>query len=333
MKVRVAMISKWHVHAVDYAKNIMQSPNAELFCVWDEDPLRGEAWARELNVPFEKDIDTLFARDDVDGVIIDTPTSAHHQMIMKAAKAGKHIFTEKVLVATLKEGKEIQNSIEKNQIKFCISYPQRITSQILYVKKIIEDGSLGKLSVLRIRNAHGGASDNWLPKYWYDEKEACGGAMMDLGAHPAYQAAFLLGKPIRVAAMFNSLTKRGDTEDNAVSVFEFEKDVIAILETGFVTPFSPWRLELMGTEGSLLIDEKKVRIIGKELTEGKWVEVDEKEMPDPLETPMNQWIDGILNDTPIVFDVKEALPLTQMMELAYQSHEKQQIIKADDEEA
>ena len=50
---RVAMLSKWHVHAEGYAREINAHPDACVCCVWDEDPERGAAWAEKLNVPFE----------------------------------------------------------------------------------------------------------------------------------------------------------------------------------------------------------------------------------------------------------------------------------------
>ncbi len=330
MKVRVAMLSKWHVHAAEYAGIIQSFEDAQITCVWDEDEKRGKEWAQELKVDFEKDLDTLLGREDVDAVIVDTATTAHKEVITKAVAAGKHVFTEKVLANTLKEAKEMEEAIEKADVKFCISYPQRITSHILYTKKMIDEGILGKISLLRIRNAHGGASDNWLPGYWYNLNEAGGGAMMDLGAHPNYQATYFLGKPKRVAAMFNDIVGNGDTEDNAVSVFEFENGALAILETGFVTPFSPWRLELMGTEGTLIIEEKKVKIKSRKLPVQGWVEVEESEMPSPLAIPMRQWIDGITKGTPIIFDIKEAIPLSRMMDFAYRSHKNQTIVTIDE---
>lgn len=329
MKVRIGMLSKWHVHARDYAQMISAYDDAEITCVWDEDPNRGKAWAKELDVDFEKDLAVLLKREDVDAVVVDTPTTAHRQVILQAAKAGKHIFTEKVLATTLDEAKEIEEAITKANIKFCISYPQRTTSHILYTKDVIDQGLLGKISFLRIRNAHGGASDNWLPSYWYNQREAGGGAMMDLGAHPNYQAAYFLGRPKRVAAMFNNIAGYGDVEDNAVSVFEFESGALAVLETGFVTPYAPWRLELMGTEGSLMIDGEEVLIRSNKISDKGWVKVDQSQMPDALEMPIRQWLNGILKDAPIVFDAKEAIELSRMMDYAYRSDQEQKIMTID----
>ena len=116
--VNVLMLSKWHVHARDYAKTIQAQPDAQITCVWDEDAARGADWARELGAAFEPDLDKALARADVDAVVVDTPTTDHLRVMLKAAKAHKHIFTEKVLAATVKDCKLIAEAVKENGVKF-----------------------------------------------------------------------------------------------------------------------------------------------------------------------------------------------------------------------
>ena len=75
--------------------------------VWDEDPARGEQWARELGVDFIADYATLLARSDIDGVVVTSPTNRHRDLIVGAAQAGKHVFTEKVLATRLADAHAI----------------------------------------------------------------------------------------------------------------------------------------------------------------------------------------------------------------------------------
>ena len=89
--LRFAMISKWHVHARGYAKFITEQPDACITCVWDEDPTRGMEWAKELGVDFVENYDDVLAREDVDAILVCTPTNMHKEVMIKAAKAKKHI--------------------------------------------------------------------------------------------------------------------------------------------------------------------------------------------------------------------------------------------------
>src|SRR6185312_11751686 len=105
--LRVAILSFWHVHGRDYAKDAEEHPGTELAAVWDEVPERGQAEAAQRGVRFYADLQELLAQPDIDGVIITTPTNIHRDVMVAAARAGKHIFTEKVIAATLHEAKDI----------------------------------------------------------------------------------------------------------------------------------------------------------------------------------------------------------------------------------
>lgn len=327
--LKIAMLSKWHVHAEGYAHLLQSYEDVQITCVWDEDPVRGTAWAESLGAAFEADLDALLARVDVDAVVVDAPTNIHCEVMCKAAKAGKHIFTEKVLAATVAQCEQIAQAIRDSGVKFCISYPQRTWPTILYAKKVLEEGLLGQVSFLRIRNAHGGASQRWLPDYWYDPQAACGGAMMDLGCHPNYQAAYLLGKPRRVTAMFNTHCCPPGMEDNAVSVIEFENKAIAVLETGFVTPWGTTGLELLGTQGALRIEDGKVSLRSEKLPLSGWFMPDK--LPDALPDAMRQWVDGILHGKAIHFSLEDAIALTELLENAYIADREQRIVQLSKE--
>src|SRR5690625_3418833 len=99
----VAMRSRWHVHANDYANQAKKHPELEIKWVWDEEPARGQQWAEELDVQFAGDLDKLLSNPNLDAVIVDTPTNLHPEVISKAANQGKHIFSEKVLAFTVAE--------------------------------------------------------------------------------------------------------------------------------------------------------------------------------------------------------------------------------------
>ena len=318
----VAMLGKWHVHAPGYAREAMKF-GASLKAVWDPDYEVAKAWAAELGCEAIECLACLLAREDIDSVIIGNPTSQHHEVIMKAAKAKKNIFTEKTLAPTVAECEEIKAAIEEAGVLFEISYPHRTWPAVLYAKQVLESGVLGEVSIGRFRNAHGGACYNWLPEYWYEKKDACGGAMMDLGCHPMYISAYLFGKPVRISSMYNSLTGR-PVDDNAVNTIEFENKAIAIVETSFVTPFSPWAFELHGTEGYLQCTDHKVLITTPETRKytDELVEVPENKLPKRRDNQLKNFIDAVDGKAEIYFGIDDAIDLARLLENAYISDEK-----------
>ena len=325
--LRIAMLSEWHVHAKGYAREFQTMENVEVVAIWDEDVIRGEAWARSLEIDFESDLNSLLKRKDIDAVAVGTPTNMHKEVIIAAAKAGKHIFTEKVMALTVEDCLEIAKAVEKAGVKFCISFPFRCSPENLFAKKVAEEKLIGEITLLRVRNAHNGSIADWLPQHFYDKVACGGGAMMDLGAHPMYLARWILGKPVQITSMFNNYTDR-TVEDNAVCVIEFENKALAITETGFVSTNSPYSLELYGTEGSLFIGgpNNEVKLISNKLSTEIQGWIKPTKLPDALPNPLIQFVNGIVNGTEIHFGLKEGTELTELMEAAYKSHKERKII-------
>jgi len=319
--LKFAMLSAWHVHAEGYAQEINAHPEAEVALVWDNDPVRGEEFARRLGVSFEPDLDKVLQDANIDAVCVNTATSMHYNVICAAARAGKHIFTEKVLAATAAEAHAIAQVVKESGVKFVISFPHRARPHNLFAKQVVEQGLLGDISLLRIRNAHNGASAGWLPPHFYSMADCGGGAMMDLGAHGMYLAAWLLGRPKRIVSVFTHLTGK-EVEDNAVAVMEFENGATAINETGFVTSNSPFSLELYGTEGSLLIGGPNLEVkLNSNLAAGKvkgWITP--TNLPKPLPSALEQLVGAVLRNEPIHFTIDDAVVLSELMDGAYRSH-------------
>ena len=323
--LKVAMLSKWHVHAGGYAKFLQSLGNVQITAVWDEEPERGRQWAVELGADFEEDLDALLRREDVEGVVVDAPTAMHPDVMVAAANAGKHIFTEKAMALTVEECNRISDAVRKAGVKFCISFPGRTSPQNLYAKKVVDEGLLGEITLWRNRNGHDGSLNNWLPDYWYDEKMAGGGAMMDLGCHPMYLASWFLGKPKRITSMYSYFTGRA-VEDNAQCSIEFENNAVAVVETSLVTWRTPGMLEIYGTEGTLIIDGQDIRLTTKKAPEGFRGWFAPTELPKPLDPPIKQWVDAVTLGTPILFGLEEGTKLTELLEASYIAHkEKRQV--------
>ena len=320
--INVAMLSKWHVHAGGYANDVKKLGH-NIPVVWDADEERGISWAKDLGCDYEKDLGKVLARSDVDAVVVDNETSKHKEIMVAAANAKKHIFTEKTLAATKKDALEIAEAVEKNNVIFTISMPQRTSPVVLYAKQVIDSGAIGQVNTARFRNAHNGASGDWLPLYWYIEADACGGAMMDLGCHPMYVANYLLGEPARITSMYNATTQKAldhGIEDNAINLVEFKNKAIAMVETSFVTPVSPWAVEIYGTEGMLLGNDGNLRLSTPETRKLRDGAIEVTKLPKALPSPLQTWFDAIEKGAPVVFDIKAGIGLSELLEGAYISH-------------
>ena len=316
--LKIGLVSRWHVHADEYANAVKQYPDAEIVAVWDESAERGKKWAEALGCRYFGDYGMMLRKGDIDAVVIASPTSMHPSLITKAAKAGKHIFTEKALTIKLTDSKKIAAAVKDNSVKFVVSFPHKSRRELIFAKEAVDSGRLGKITYARVRNVHNGSSANWLPDYFYDESLCGGGAMIDLGAHPMYTLEMLLGKPLFVQSLFTDVTHRG-VEDNAVSLIEFENGATGVSETGFVSEFNPYTVEISGTDGYLVIRNSRVEIADRS-TGGRLAEV--TELPEGTKLPIYQWLDWCTGktDAPEGILIDDAVALTALTHASYKAN-------------
>jgi 1,5-anhydro-D-fructose reductase (1,5-anhydro-D-mannitol-forming) len=149
--LKIAAIGFWHVHAGDYANSVQEHPDTTLVAVWDDDEQRGREAAAQYGVEFAPDLDELLARPDLDGVTITTSTDQHHDVMLKAARAGKHIFTEKVLAPTVEEAEDIVAAASAAGVALVVSLPRLYDDYTQAIERILDDGSLGDLTYTRVR--------------------------------------------------------------------------------------------------------------------------------------------------------------------------------------
>lgn len=139
-------------------------------------------------------IDDLLHDEEIELVIINTPNFTHFDYAKKALQNGKNIIVEKPFAATVKEAEELYNLAEQVGKKIFVYQNRRWDSDFLAVKKIIADGSLGKLSEVHFRFDRYRASIG--PKSFKEEPIAASGLQYDLGPHLLDQVISIFGTPL-----------------------------------------------------------------------------------------------------------------------------------------
>jgi 1,5-anhydro-D-fructose reductase (1,5-anhydro-D-mannitol-forming) len=327
---RIAILSFWHVHAQDYASEAEAHPGTEITAVWDEDPERGSKEAGRRGIPFEGDLDELLAQGDLDGVVVTTPTTAHRAVLLKAAQASKHIFTEKVLTPSLREAEEIISEVERAGVTLVVSLPRLYAGYTEAITEALSKDTIGEVTYLRVRVSHDGAlptDENprgWLPDRFFDPKESAGGVAIDFGAHPLYLVSHLLGMPEQLVSAYGRFTER-PVEDNSVVVFRYPKGVLGLAEATFVGASMPFVLEAHGTDGSLLYDQDTGLRLRRAVAE-RWEGV---ETPPDGRSPFERWVDLAARAKPYPENVQAALELNALAEAANLSAQKGHPVRPD----
>lgn len=189
---------------------------------------RGEtaaAAAREIGCElYSADYRDLLTQPDIDMIDCCTPNGSHHEIIVAAAAAGKHIYCEKPLSLTVAEGEAMVESVERAGIKHQMTFNFRFIPAIARAKQLIEAGFVGNIFSFRGRFYRPSYIDPHKPMSWKLRRETSGGgALYDLGSHVLDLLYYLLGDFGSVQAMLETLIPErpiaaGSSEREAVTV-------------------------------------------------------------------------------------------------------------------
>ena len=317
---RVGMLSFAHVHANGYAEQVTKNENTELVAIWDHLEPRGQSAAETFQAPFYNDLDKVLELD-LDAVVVNVETNRHPEVMVAAARAGKHIFTEKALAITVDGCDQIIEAVEEAGVKFMISLPSRSRKELLLARKAIDDGLLGDLTFGRGRVAHSASLDQWFSggSAWFvDAEQAGGGALFDLGCHQMDVIRWMMGEPKKVMSIINNVSPNYAIDDNSATIIEFANKGIGVVDVAFVHRSGPNPFELFGTEGSLTMGSGPLALTTTVLSDEE-VAAYIGSAPEGLPSAMEQWIGAIENGTEMSVTIQDGRNLTELLEAAYMS--------------
>ena len=324
--VTVALLGAWHVHAEGFVKEALKTEAAQLKVVWDDDHARGFAFAQKSGVPFEADLDKVLADPVVDAVFVECATTKHKEVILKAATAKKHIFSDKALALTVDDCLEIKEAVEKNMVHFMVSMESKTIGAYRYAKQLVDEGKLGRVTSVYFRRVHQAALEkDMLPHYWFNSAETGGGVTLDLGCHGLYMLPYFCGTPKKVTSLMNQLYGTG-SDENSTTVIEFEGGAIGTAHTSFVGSQLDNMLEIIGTEGILVVlgaKNFKVFLQSKHVSGHEQLTlVETEQLPKDEEIPSAQFVRFLESKHPQdlqEYSINDAINLTRLIECAYES--------------
>ena len=126
------------------------------------------------------------------------PNDVHAEPCILAAQAGKHVFCEKPLGRTAEESKRMWDAVKAAGVKHMVAHNYRFVPAVMQMRKLIEEGKLGRIYHFRAIYLQDWIMDPNFPRVWRLDKNIAGsGALGDLGSHIVDLARFLVGEPTR----------------------------------------------------------------------------------------------------------------------------------------
>jgi predicted dehydrogenase len=177
------------------------------------------------------DYHKLLTAKDIDIIDCTAPNYLHHNIVIDAIEAGKHVYCEKPLAMNAREAEDIVKRASASNVKCQIAFNYRFVPAIMRARQLIGQDRLGKILTFRAAYLHSGYIDPGRPMSWRLRKsQAGGGALFDLGSHVLDLVRYLLGECEAVLANNYTLIKRRPIEKEAKQTEEVDVDDLSILQ-------------------------------------------------------------------------------------------------------
>lgn len=251
-KIRTVLIGAGNMgknHARIYSKISHFSAIADVV------PVIGEPLAKRYNIPFYLDYKQMLDEVKPDAVSVVVPTKFHKQVTIDCLKKKVPVLVEKPIASTVEEADEMIDEAERQNTFLMVGHIERFNPAVVKLKKIIEQGKLGKiicLLAMRVGIAPPRISNS--------------DVALDLGIHDIDVFNYLLNEFPKAKKIIKHKLFKNNISDSASILLEYEK-ASAIIQTNWITPIKMRKLYVTGTEGFVELDyiNQKITLYNKRI--------------------------------------------------------------------
>src|SRR5215469_4291188 len=217
------------------------------------------AFAAARGCAAEPSLDALLARPDVDVVCVCVPSGLHAEIGVRAARAGKHLAVEKPVDVTLAAADRLIEAARDAGVALTVISQHRFDPGLIELKRLIGEGALGRLVL-------GEASTKWYRTQAYYDSAAWrgtwamdGGSLMNQGVHYVDLLRWCMGPVTEVTAVCATQAHQVEVEDTALAMVRFGSGAVGtILSSTAAFPGFPQRLEVTGTDGTVIVEDGRI---------------------------------------------------------------------------
>ena len=195
----------------------------------------------------------LTRRDDIDGVIVATPNKFIREIAISALEHGKHVLCEKPLGRNAGEAEAIWSKAKERGLILKTGFNHRFHPAVRTAKKIVVDGGVGKIYLMRAVYGHGGRPG--YEREWRASRDLCGGGeLLDQGVHVIDLFRWFLGEFDEVFGKVETFYWDMEVEDNAFAMLRTRSAQVATMHTSWTQWKNKFLLEIIGEKGYLVVD-------------------------------------------------------------------------------
>jgi predicted dehydrogenase len=236
------------------ADAIKRSGELELVACFTRSDEKRNAFARKYGCRAAASYEEILGDRSIDAIVNTTPNNVHLETTRLAAQAGKHVFLDKPIANSVREGNEIARVCEQAEVVLALGYQRRRENHFRWIKQEIDAGRFGRLV-----QAEGNISRDRLGQFdlgsWrYTAAGMPGGVMLQIGIHYVDVLEMLLGPVGRVCGRSAQLVLPGDNPDVANLILEHENGAISNLTASYASASEYYMMNIYGKEATAYYD-------------------------------------------------------------------------------
>lgn len=310
----------------EYIRSFSMNPHTEVTAICSRSKERAQSKAEEHSLAdcsFFDDFDEMLA-SDIDIVCILTPNFQHAEQTIKAAEAKKHIVIEKPIATDWNDMLRMQEAVERNKVKTIVGFVLRWNPLFKTAKNMITRDIIGKPFYAEVDYLH--RIDETYHCYDWSKSEETGGSILQVGGCHAVDGLrwFMRQEAKEVVALSGRFRDDFEQDTTITFVTKFADGSLGKVCCSYdvICPYI-FNLKLYGDKGTLIND--KLWAADSFSGQNKWIDLP-VQTPDsgdvshhPFPDEVNHFVDCILNDTPCIVDLNDAIKTFEIIEAADRS--------------
>jgi len=327
--IGTVIIGSGEIAHTRHIPNLMRSSLGYLHGVYNRNYQHSKQDSEKFGCKAYATLEEVWADEAVDAVIVCVPASAHHEYVIAALEAKKHVLCEKPMAISTKQAIEMIDAEQRSGKKLMISYNQRYYQPHLKAKELLDQGAIG--TVLNVRSSIG------LPLPLDINDPDNSNAASEMLSHRIDLLRHFLG--VEVEGVFARLTQANEMgvnrkvdlgDDTAMAIITYQNGIMASLAASRLSNnFNDRTTKIFGTKGCMVLYGQKAPVT-LELANGETVYFHLPDVPSQREvekTEINEaFFQCIVNNTEPPIRSKDGLEVVRVVEAIYKSNREERYI-------
>lgn len=254
-KIKIAVVGCGRISGKHFEAIARHGQDLELVAVCDRDRKVLARMEKEHGVVGFDRLDALLAGSDADLVSVCTPSGLHPSQVIRCARAGKHVMTEKPMATRWADGVAMVRACDEARVRLFVVKQNRRNTTLQLVKRAIDEKRFGRIYMAHLNVFWSRPQSYYDQARWRGTWELDGGAFMNQASHYVDLLEWLIGPIADVQAMTGTLARDIEVEDTGVMNVRWRNGALGSMAVTMLTYPKNYEgsLTILGEKGSVRV--------------------------------------------------------------------------------